>query len=162
MAKRWSIYLSNIKNIFNTPKLISIIIKEILENYLGEYETIIYIDEVWKYIQNDELVNDVFNLYKTIRKKKASIITATQDVEDLFEYKNGLYANSILNNSCFKLFFKFNQIFLNTKIKDINYDELLGLKKGEVIVNVDKSNLKLKIKANQFEREIINENDFIT
>ena len=92
----------------------------------------------------------------------ASIITATQDVEDLFEYKNGLYANSILNNSCFKLFFKFNQIILNTKIKDINYDELLGLKKGEVIVNVDKSNLKLKIKANQFEREIINENDFST
>lgn len=156
------LFVLNIKNIFNKPKLISIIIKEILENYLGEYEIIIYIDEVWKYIQNDELVNDVFNLYKTIRKKKASIITATQDVEDLFEYKNGLYANSILNNSCFKLFFKFNQIFLNTKIKDINYDELLGLKKGEVIVNVDKSNLKLKIKANQFEREIINENDFIT
>lgn len=157
------LFVLNMKDIFNTPKLISIIIiKEILENYLGENETIIYIDEVWKYLKDKELANDVFNLYKTIRKKKASIVTATQDIEDLFEYKNGLYANSILNNSCFKLYFKFNQIYLNNNIKNISYDELLRLKKGEVIVNVGSSNLKLKIRANQFEKGIINENDFVT
>ncbi len=156
-----SLYVLNIKNIFNMPKVIAVVIQDIIENYLGENETIIYIDEVWKYLKEDNLVECIFNLYKTIRKKKASIITATQDIEDFFEYKNGLYANSILNNSCFKVFFKINQMCNTNLFSNLDFEKITFLKRGEAIINIDKNSIKLKIKPNEFEREIINENDII-
>lgn len=157
-----SLFILDMKNISNMSKIFTVIIQEILENYLGKHDTIIYIDEVWKYLKEDETANCVFNLYKTIRKKKAAIITATQDIEDFFEYKNGLYSNSILNNSCFKVIFKINLQDNKRFLNNFNLDNISFLKKGEAIVNIDRNNIKLKIKANDFEREIINENDIIT
>lgn len=157
------LYCFNMKKAIKQPKLISIIFKYILDEYLNSEETIIYLDELWKYSKDERILNIIFNMYKTIRKKNASIITITQDVTDFFEYKNGIYANGILNNSNFKMFFKTN---ISNQFKDLGLnlgfeiDKLSYLKRGEAIMIVSNNNIKLKIKDNEFEREIINENDF--
>lgn len=156
------LYVISTKEIIKYPRLICFILQKILNDYLGIEETIIYIDEIWKYSINEEILGVIFNMYKTIRKKKASIISITQDMTDFFEYKNGSYANSILNNSCFKMFFKINfgnyNNFLN--IVNLSSDIICKLKKGEAIFLINQDNVKLKIQSSDFESEIINENDY--
>ena len=85
-------------------------------------------------------------MYKTIRKRNASIISITQDISDFFEYKNGAYASSILNNSCFKVFFKTNFTTQIEKIEefDIDKSDVSTLKKGEAVFIVNGNQMNLK------------------
>ena len=145
----------------NNSKVISYILDSIIDRYLNSSKTIIYIDEVWKYAQNKELLLSISNMYKTIRKRNASIITITQDINDFFTYSNGIYAKSILNNSAFKLIFK-------TTYKDIeNLDKFMDLKdcnldilqKGEAILVISNNKAPIVIRANEYERMLLNEND---
>ena len=96
-------------------------------------------------------------MYKTIRKRNGSIITITQDITDFFEHKDGFYARSILNNSCFKFFFKTNckdveKYYSNLEILEEN---ISFLRKGETVLIVGNNTLHLSVKANKFERDII-------
>ena len=145
----------------NNSKVISYILDSIIDRYLNSSKTIIYIDEVWKYAQNKELLLSISNMYKTIRKRNASIITITQDINDFFTYSNGIYAKSILNNSAFKLIFK-------TTYKDIeNLENFIDLKdcnmdilqKGEAILVISNNKAPIVIRANEYERIFLNEND---
>ena len=145
----------------NNSKVISYILDSIIDRYLNSSKTIIYIDEVWKYAQNKELLLSISNMYKTIRKRNASIITITQDINDFFTYSNGIYAKSILNNSAFKLIFK-------TTYKDIeNLENFIDLKdcnmdilqKGEAILVISNNKAPIVIRANEYERILLNEND---
>jgi type IV secretory pathway VirB4 component len=156
------LYVIKTSEIIQKPKLLEVIIQYILDKCLGKTETIIYIDELWKYAKDEKILNSIFNMYKTIRKRKASIVTITQEVTDFFEYKEGMYGNSILNNSCFKILFKNNINDGRNLTKNLNIEEekISFLKKGEAILIVDRNNIKIKVKANEFEREIINEDDF--
>ena len=149
------IKIINMKEIIKNSNEACKILKKIQEN-LGIEKTIIYIDEVWKYSSSEDLLSEIFNMYKTIRKKKAAIVTITQDVLDFFEYKNGRYAKSILNNSCFKYFFKANytEVINDLGVKFAK-EKLNYLKKGETILTVNNNNLKVSIKPNDFEREIM-------
>ena len=149
------IKIINMKEIIKNSNEACKILKKIQEN-LGIEKTIIYIDEVWKYSSSEDLLSEIFNMYKTIRKKKAAIVTITQDVLDFFEYKNGRYAKSILNNSCFKYFFKANytEVINDLGVKFAK-EKLNYLKKGEAILTVNNNNLKVSIKPNDFEREIM-------
>ncbi len=156
-------FVINTQGIISYPKLITAILKRIMcflnYNFSKKQETIIYIDELWKYASEDIIINEIFNMYKTIRKRNASIISITQDIGDFFEYKNGLYANSILNNCNFKLFFKTEYKETNNYINMVDKDELKHLLKGEAVLAIGSSTLKFKVKANDFERELIHEND---
>ena len=146
----------NMKKIINNLDEVYKILEKIQES-LGDNKTILIIDEVWKYAKSEKLLSEIFNMYKTIRKRNASIVTITQDVLDFFEYQNGRYAKSILNNSSFKLFFKseYKELKQHFNITDkVNY-----LKKGEAILSVGENNLKVIIQANEFESEILNVND---
>ena len=129
-------------------------------NYIGDTKTIVYIDEVWKYSKSENILLEIFNMYKTIRKRNGAIVTITQDVADYFEYKDGKYAKSILNNSCFKMIFKTDPKELNNIIinKESN-NNVAFLNKGEAMLFVGNNNLKIKIQANDFERGIIYAND---
>ncbi len=155
-----NLFVINTKEIILYPNLITAVLKSIM-NFLNynKQETIIYIDELWKYASEDVIINEIFNMYKTIRKRNASIISITQDIGDFFEYKNGLYANSILNNCNFKMFFKTEYKETNNYINMVDKDELKRLLKGEAVLAIGSSTLKFKVKANEFERELIYEND---
>lgn len=155
------IYVISVNKIQFKNRVLGIILEGILNRYLGEKETLIYIDEVWKYADNHKTFNCILNMYKTIRKRRAAIITITQDITDLFRYESGLYAKGILNNSCFKMIFKTEYKDENIFNQLINFscNELSNLKKGEALLLINKNRINIKIKANKFEGEIINEND---
>ena len=132
-------------------------------NQLKNKKSIIYIDEVWKYISiysKYKLDTDIFMLYKTIRKLNASIITITQDILDFFETKQGNFGKSILNNCSFRIFFKLN--FSDTKILQqigvIDLEQmkqLYKLNKGQANIFFNYSNIVMNIKSCDFEEKII-------
>lgn len=126
-------------------------------------DTLIYIDEVWKYFStsdNNVLGKYIFELFKTIRKLNAGVIVITQDISDLFSKKNINYAKSILNNCFFKVIFKldFNDINTLNKISGLNreiLDNINLLEKGESLISFNNNNTKLIIEANNFEKNLI-------
>ncbi|MCX8075150.1 MAG: DUF87 domain-containing protein [Clostridia bacterium] len=128
-----------------------------------EQKTIIYIDEVWKYIgqaSNNMFSNTLFRVYKTIRKLNGSIVTVTQDIVDLFKHENGIYGKSIINNSNFKFFFKLEYLefeFLKNmgEINVLNIDNIMRLNKGQAILSLNNSNIKINIKASKLENSLI-------
>lgn len=128
-----------------------------------DIKSIIYIDEVWKYISiygKYKLAEDIFMMYKTIRKLNASIVTITQDILDLFSSSNGEFGKSILNNCAFRMFFKLNfsdsDILQKIGIIDeINLRKLYKLNKGQALLFFNYSNIVLNIKANEFEEKLI-------
>lgn len=158
------INLSNMstKNIINVSKYI---LNYININILGEDNTIIYFDEAWKYINNSENIEnslqlDIYTLYKTIRKRKGSIVTITQDIYDFFKFNNGNYGKSVINNSNFKIFFKLNftDIEFLEKIGVLNNEissQIKYLNKGQAIVIFNNSYIKINIKSSKTEESII-------
>lgn len=125
--------------------------------------SLIYIDEVWKYI-NKNLENNIsdviFSLYKTIRKQGASIVLITQDISDLFMGENLDYAKSILNNSQFKLFFKleYTDIEALKNISSIDKEDIVNiskLEKGNVYLMFNSNKVQIKIDASDYEIDLI-------
>lgn len=124
--------------------------------------TIIYMDEFWKYTVDikDELSRYIFELFKTIRKLMASIVVITQDICDIFSKENENYGKSILNNCFFKAIFRldFRDIEVLSKISGINNDLLENvnlLDKREAILFFSNNNIKLSIKPSEYEETII-------
>lgn len=155
------LYVLNMSSLIKNTSVVCEIMDYILNNYINDTETIIYVDELWKYSKDERILEAIFNMYKTIRKRRGAIVTITQEISDFYEYKNGLYANTILNNSSFKFFFKANYSDLNNikKYLSVDYDKLLSLKKTEALLLINRNNLQLKVRANDFERGIIDEDD---
>lgn len=155
------LYVLNMSSLIKNTSVVCEIMDYILNNYINDTETIIYVDELWKYSKDEIVLEAIFNMYKTIRKRRGAIVTITQEISDFYEYKNGLYANTILNNSSFKFFFKANYSDLNNikKYLSVDYDKLLSLKKTETLLLINRNNLQLKVRANDFERGIIDEDD---
>lgn len=165
-----NIDLDNKLIVFNTIKQNNILTKYILEKIssylkynLSNQKTIIYIDEIWRYINNSSDINIsdvIFMLFKTIRKNNASIVTITQDITDFFTFEDGNYGKSILNNCCFKMFFKVD--YLSSEIlkklgvmNGIEIKELLKLDKGETIISFKNNVTTLNISASKYEIELI-------
>lgn len=125
--------------------------------------TIFYIDEVWKYIRltgNCNLAENIFMMFKTIRKLNASIVTITQDVSDFFAFDNGEFGRSILNNCNFKMFFKMDfrdvKILENISVLDLEYLKTLSyLNKGQAMLAFKNNIITLNIKANNYEKSLI-------
>lgn len=189
-TKYTNINLKNNLNIFDTSNLnikiesffVNQIINGIVDNlkYINKkkennlYEknsSVIYIDEIWKYIKNNNLFEEnihlgekIFELFKTIRKNNASIVAITQDISDFFLLDNGNYSKSIINNSSFKIFFKldFSDSEFLQKYYILGEEELYKinrLDKGQNLICFKNITLTLNIKANNYEKEIV-EGDF--
>ena len=156
-----SLYSISNKEILGNGLIVKYILEYVLEENLGEKQTIIYIDEVWKYTKNEEILSSITNMYKTIRKRNGAIVTITQDIADFFTYKDGRYAKGVLNNSTFKFVFRLNyedsQIY--SKILNTSKEDFSQLKKGEAYLSVANNNLPLVIIPSNFERKILNEDD---
>ncbi len=128
-------------------------------------QTIIYIDEIWKYISNNlknNLSHYIFEMFKSIRKQNASIVAITQDISDFFKLDNGNYGKSILNNCNFKMFFRLNyeDFEILEKLNILNKDNQIiisTLDKGEVYMILKNTQSVLKVKSNTFEKSIIEE-----
>ena len=153
-------------------KTSAILIRYFIERELKNMEennyknpTIIYIDEVWKYLKSSlkENISDlVFLMYKTIRKKNASMILITQEMSDLFLGENFDYAKSILNNSEFKMFFKMSysdvELFKNIgEIEEEDIQNISKLQKGEGYLMFEENRVNIKIDSTEYEKKFIRE-----
>lgn len=155
------LYVICVDKLEHNKDILWFILDKILNRYLDKNETIIYIDEVWKYAMDNKLLESVLNMYKTIRKRHGSIVTITQDITDIFKYEDGFYSKSILNNSCFKVIFKtdYKDEKLFDKVINLDDEKIATLKKGEAYFVINKNKIPIKIKSNRFEGELINEDD---
>ncbi|MEG1344437.1 MAG: DUF87 domain-containing protein [Clostridia bacterium] len=136
-----------------------------LKNSKVSNNTIIYMDEIWKYISintSSNLSENIFMLFKTIRKLGGSIVAITQDISDFFALDNGNYGKSILNNCGFKLFFKID--YADTEILQklsvlTNEDviKITTIDKGQAILGFKRQVAAINIKANDYEKELIGE-----
>lgn len=161
----------NMNNLTNTNikklHIISYYILNKLLNYLKNNcyneNLIINIDEIWKYIvknKTTDVAGIVSALYKSIRKNNASIVTITQDISDFFNLDEGTYGKNILNNSEFKIFFRieYSDTDFLSKLNVINKENLFQisrLEKGNMFLGFCNNIAFLKVKASDYEKEII-------
>lgn len=132
------------------------------EEYYGE-KLLIYIDEVWKFINEnikDNVCEKIAELYKTIRKKNAGIVVISQDIHDILRYEDGIFGKSILNNSFTKLFFKMQYLDLAVlgEIGICNKEILIGIKrliKGSAYMCIGDVSFSIDIRASNFEKQTI-------
>lgn len=158
----------------NTAKVVKFILQEIILKLKVNIKlkkdiknTLIYVDEFWKYIlsnNDNSLLEYFFELFKTIRKLRAGIVIITQDISDIFSEKNINYGKSMLNNCFFKVIFKldFNDISVLNKISGINHEILESinlLDKGESLIMFNNNSTKLFIQASNYEKELIEGDD---
>ena len=125
----------------------------------------IYLDEIWRLIgvtSNKEVAKFIYKIFKTIRKYGGSSVAITQDISDLFSLENGTYGKSILNNSSIKTFFSLEEENIKVLSQYSNLSEkekieIKSLRRGECLTFVGDEHILIKIEANDFEKEIIEE-----
>ncbi|MEG1705428.1 MAG: ATP-binding protein [Clostridia bacterium] len=134
-------------------------ITDIIKN--SKVKHLIYIDEIWRFIYNNEYLSEkIFELFKTIRKLNAGIIVISQDISDFFSKDSGTYGKSILNNSFIKMFFRMEYsdtdilnrigIFENEEINNI-----YKLNKGSCLMSFQGNSIILDVKSSKYENQII-------
>lgn len=137
---------------FFIPKIYELIIAE----------TLIYFDEIWKCIgfgQDRFVIENIYNMFKTLRKKKAGIVAISQDICDLFTLDQGNFGKSILNNTNVKVLFKmewqdieiFERMLQSSKIAS----KIKTLSKGTAYINMGNANFNLEVKATNYEHKLI-------
>lgn len=137
-----------------------------IEEYYGK-SLIIYIDELWKVITKYKkyyIQEKIAEMYKSIRKKNAGIVTTTQDIHDILGYNDGDFGKSILNNSYTKLFFKMQYMDINSLVglgifTNEDIDNIRKLSMGTAFMNIGDTKFNINIKTSEFEHEIIQGDD---
>lgn len=128
-----------------------------------EKKKLIYLDEIWKLIgitSNKEVASFIYKIFKTIRKYGGGAVAITQDISDLFSYKDGIYGKSILNNTNTKIFFSLEEenILLLSKYTNISEKEKIevkSLKRGECLMYIGEKHILSKIDSSNYEKNII-------
>jgi len=126
-------------------------------------DTLIYFDEIWKCISTGEdksVLEEIYNMFKTLRKKKAGIIAISQDIGDLFSIDNGNLGKSILNNSHTKVFFKLeysdaeklNNLSLT---EELIKNKVFNLDRGHAYIKQGNSKFILQVIASEYENKLI-------
>lgn len=140
-------------------KEISMFLPKIYE--LIEENTLIYFDEIWKCISMGEdksMLEEVYNMFKTLRKKKAGIVAISQDIGDLFNIDHGNFGKSILNNSYTKMFFRMEYADLE-KLNELNRElmekNIVAFERGTAYVKQGNTNFKLEVLSSEYEHLII-------
>lgn len=121
---------------------------------------VIYMDEMWKLMKNEWVASEIANMFKTIRKRGASIVGITQDITDIASYKNGDFGKSIFNNAYTKMFFKMEYLDIENiqkiifRTKDF-YEKVTSLKRGTALIEQGGMFLELDVEAFPEEEKII-------
>lgn len=128
---------------------------------LKSQRKILYLDEVWRLIgNNEETANFVFKMFKTIRKYGGAATAITQDINDFFSLDEGRYGKAILNNSSIKTIFQLEETDINILKNNINLSEeevfkIQNAKRGTCLLYAGSNHLYIKIKASLKEHQYI-------
>lgn len=125
-------------------------------------ETLIYFDEVWKTIglgQDRYVIENIYNMFKTLRKKRAGVIAISQDICDLFTLDGGNFGKSILNNANIKVLFKMEWQDIEMFERMLQAARIGGgiktLARGNAYVSMGNTNFNLEVKATGYEHKLI-------
>ena len=92
-------------------------------------EKAIFLDELWTLIganASEEAAKFVLRIFKVIRAYGGSAIASTQDLNDFFALKDGVYGKGIINNSKIKMVLQLEQE------EALRVSETLNLSESEV------------------------------
>lgn len=143
----------------------------VILNYIWEYfvknidnelvKKIVYLDEFWKFVDNDQTVSFAENVARRARKRNAGLRIASQDFVRILESKK---ARGVLQNTHTFFFLKQHKIDL-VKIEenfDLSKGEIARLfqnpDKGEGILRVGRSSVHLQTDPSPVEIEFIESN----
>lgn len=143
----------------------------VILNYIWEYfvknidnelvKKIVYLDEFWKFVDNDQTVSFAENVARRARKRNAGLRIASQDFVRILESKK---ARGVLQNTHTFFFLKQHKIDLK-KIEenfDLSRGEIARLfenpDKGEGILRVGRSSVHLQTDPSAVEIEFIESN----
>lgn len=151
--------LSN-KDIKDISEEMKVFMPKIYE--LIQQKTLIYFDELWKTIgfgQDSHVAQNIYNMFKTLRKKKAGVIAISQDICDLFNLDNGNFGKSILNNTNTKVMFKMEwqdiEMFERILKNNMSIKNISALTRGNAHICMNSTSFNLEIKASPFEHKLI-------
>lgn len=170
LNKKTTVDINNLLIVFNfnslNRKMYNIMFEIIIEMVIKriKYEkkkSVIYLDEVWKFMYDNKLsCEKIFTLFKTIRKLNAGIVTITQDISDFFAKDYEMYGKSMINNSFIKMFFKmeYSDSEVLGKTGVLNSEEITEiskLNKGSMVMLLGSNIMKLNVKSNEYEDKLI-------
>lgn len=124
---------------------------------------IIFIDETWRLIGpgSSELAADfVLEIFKVIRGYGGSAVAATQDLNDFFALKDGMFGAGIINNAKIKMLMKTepreagvvaNAMDLTTE----EAEEIKSIKRGTCLLAANTNHVFIDVKASKTEHDLI-------
>lgn len=158
--------LKNLEEGFLRPIAFHVILNYIWEYFVKNIDNelikkIVYCDEFWKFVDNDQTVSFAENVARRARKRNAGLRIASQDFVRILESKK---ARGVLQNTHTFFFLKQNKIDL--KMIEENFDlskgEIARLfqnpDKGEGILRVGRSSVHIQTDPSAVEIEFIESN----
>lgn len=128
---------------------------------------IVWLDEVWKMLKDEQTAEQVQNLVKLLRGYGGAAVMATQEISDFMNAPNG-FGKSVLNNSELTLVLNMKEEDLklvkkNLKLTESDCKEILGFKRGygKLIANGEKLNIQLEASDLEYSTYTTDVNDRI-
>ena len=110
----------------------------------------IFLDEAWKMMHNDECAKQVQKMIKLVRGYGGGVCIATQDIEDFVNQKGG-FGRAIITNTEIQFFLKMKELEIKTiaDIINLNSEDMMNIRKfkrgyGMMYSNGDKILINLK------------------
>lgn len=124
---------------------------------------VIFIDETWRLVGpgSSELAAEfVLEIFKVIRGYGGSAVCATQDLNDFFALKDGMYGAGIINNAKTKMLMKTEprEALVVAKAMDLTVEEaeeIKSIKRGTCLLAANTNHVFIDIKASKIEHDLI-------
>ncbi|MFP5522038.1 VirB4 family type IV secretion system protein [Peptococcus simiae] len=124
---------------------------------------VIFIDETWRLVGpgSSELAAEfVLEIFKVIRGYGGSAVCATQDLNDFFALKDGMYGAGIINNAKTKMLMKTEprEASVVAQAMDLTREEaeeIKGIKRGTCLLAANTNHVFIDIKASKTEHDLI-------
>lgn len=117
---------------------------------------IVFLDEVWKMLKDEESAKQVQNMVKLVRGYGGSTVMATQEIADFMRAPNG-FGKSVLNNSEMSLILnmKSDELDLvkeNLKLEDEDCREISMFNRGQAMFISNGNKIHVNIRASELEK----------
>ncbi|MGC8992501.1 MAG: ATP-binding protein [Thermoplasmata archaeon] len=144
---------------------IKIILNSIIPILKNDSRKFLVIDEAWKIMKDEELLNILDMMFRHVRRYKTSINLITQKSDDLLKNEKG---KTMMHNSLIHVIFRHNEVsedmenFYSLNKNEIKYIENLkgpGKDGSEAFMISQHIRIPIKIPLSQYEIELMGKNE---
>ena len=126
-------------------------------------EKAIFLDELWTLIganASEEAAKFVLRIFKVIRAYGGSAIASTQDLNDFFALKDGVYEKGIINNSKIKMVLQLEQeealrVSETLNLSESEVQQITHFQKGESLLTANSNHILIKFKSSKHEHDLV-------